>query len=78
MYKDFKKSGIIHKVINKKIKNKLYDGISALELTEFIENEIKLYTKFDLNNPLEAGIGFPVGISINDKCRKKHVHSRLM
>lgn len=66
MYKDFKKSGIIHKVINQKIRNKLYDGISALELTEFIENEIKLYTKFDSNNPLEAGIGFPVGISIND------------
>ena len=66
MYKDFKKSGIIHKIINQKIRNKLYDGISALELTEFIENEIKLYTKFDYNNPLKAGIGFPVGISIND------------
>ena len=66
MYKDFKKSGIIHKVINQKIRNKLYDGISALELTEFIEKEIKLYTKFDANNPLEGGIGFPVGISIND------------
>ena len=66
MYKDYKKSGIIHKVINQKIKNKLYDGIPALELTEFIENEIMLYTKFDINNPLIAGIGFPVGISIND------------
>ena len=66
MYKDFKKSGVIHKIINQKIKNKLFDGISALEITEFIENEIKLLTKYDENNPLKAGIGFPVGISIND------------
>jgi len=66
MYTDFKKSGIIHKLLNKKINDKLYDGISSLELTEFIENEIKLYTKYDKKNPLKAGIGFPVGISIND------------
>jgi len=65
-YKNFKKSGIIHKIINKKIKNKLYDGISALEITEFIENEIKNYTKYNENNPLKAGIGFPVGININN------------
>jgi len=66
MYKEFKKSGVIHKLVNQKIRNKLYDGISALELTEFIENEIKILTKYDVNNPLKSGIGFPVGISIND------------
>lgn len=66
MYQDFKKSGIIHKIVNNKIKEKLYDGISALELTEYIESQIKTYSKYDKNNPLKAGIGFPVGISIND------------
>lgn len=66
MYQDFKKSGIIHKIINNKIKYKLFDGISALEITKFIENETKLLTKYDNENPLSAGIGFPVGISINN------------
>ena len=66
MYQDFKKSGIIHKIINSKIKERLYDGVSALEITEFIENEIKLLTKYDSETPLKAGIGFPVGISINN------------
>jgi methionyl aminopeptidase len=66
MYQDFKKSGVIHKIINQKIRSKLFNGISALEITEFIENEIKFLTKYDENSPLKAGIGFPVGISIND------------
>ena len=66
MYSDFKKSGIIHKIVNSKIKNKLFDGISALEITKFIENEIKNLTKYEQNNPTKSGIGFPVGIGIND------------
>ena len=37
-----------------------------MEITEFIENEIKLLTKYDSETPLKAGIGFPVGISINN------------
>ena len=66
MYNDFKKAGIIHKLINNKIKNNLKAEMSALEITEIIENEIKILTKFDEKQPLKAGIGFPVGISIND------------
>lgn len=66
MYSDFKKSGIIHKIVNSKIKNKLYDGISALEITEFIEQEIKNLTKYEQSNPIKSGIGFPVGIGINE------------
>tara|TARA_B110000971_G_C19913060_1_gene455472 strand:+ start:92 stop:973 length:882 start_codon:yes stop_codon:yes gene_type:complete len=66
MFNNYKKSGIIHKIINQKIQNFLYDGISSLEIVEFIENEIKTLTKFNYEQPLKAGIGFPVGISIND------------
>ena len=66
MYKDYKKSGIIHKLVQKKVQDILYDGISCLEIVEFIENEIKLNTKYDNNNPLLGGIAFPVGTSINN------------
>lgn len=66
MYNDFKKAGIIHKLVNNKVKNNLKAGMPALEITEIIENEIKILTKFDEKQPLKAGIGFPVGISIND------------
>lgn len=66
MYNDFKKSGIIHKLISSKIKEELYNGISALEIVESIEDKINQFTKFDENNPLKSGIAFPVGISIND------------
>ena len=66
MYKDFKKSGIIHKIIQQKVKNNLNNFKTALDIVEFIENEIIILTKFDINNPLNSGIAFPVGISIND------------
>ncbi len=65
MYSDYKKSGIIHKLVNNNIKKKLINGISSLDITTNIENDIKLFSKFSNKEPLNAGIAFPVGISIN-------------
>jgi len=66
MYQDFKKSGIIHKIIQSKLKNNFNSFNTSLDIVEFIENEINILTKYDKNNPLKTGIAFPVGISIND------------
>tara|TARA_B100000902_G_scaffold383779_1_gene423077 strand:- start:4144 stop:5034 length:891 start_codon:yes stop_codon:yes gene_type:complete len=66
MYKDFQKSGIIHKIIQQKVKDNYNNFTSALDIVEFIENNILTLTKFNNENPLNSGIGFPVGISIND------------
>ena len=66
MYRDYKKAGIIHKIINKSINDNLNNFSSSMDIVLFIENEIKRYTKYDENNPLNAGIAFPVGISINE------------
>lgn len=66
MYNDFKKSGIIHKIIQTKIKENYDNFKTALDIVNFIEDNIKILTKYDNNNPLKAGIAFPVGISIND------------
>ena len=63
MFNDYKKSGIIHKLVGNNIKKKLKTGISSLEIVENIENDIKKYCN---GNNLEAGIAFPVGIGINE------------
>ena len=66
MYSDFKKAGIIHKIIQKKVKDNFNNFKTALDISEFIEYNIKCLTKYDSNNPLKAGIAFPTGICIND------------
>lgn len=66
MYTDFKKAGIIHKIIQYKVKNNLSKFKTALDIVVFIEKNIIELTKYNSSNPLNAGIGFPVGISIND------------
>ena len=66
MYTDFKRSGIIHKIVQHNVIENLNKFKTALDIVEFIEENIKDLTKYDLNNPLNSGIGFPVGININD------------
>jgi len=66
MYANYKKSGVIHKIIKSKLESKLHDGISSLDIVENIENNIKSFTKYDKSNSWNAGVAFPVGISIND------------
>ena len=66
MYTDFKKSGVIHKIVQQRVKDNLHNFKAALDIVEFIENNINELTKYDSTNPLKAGVGFPVGISIND------------
>ena len=66
MFNNYKKSGIIHKIVGQNIKNKLYDGITSLEIVETIENDINKYSKYDKLKPWDNGVAFPIGISIND------------
>ena len=68
-FNNWKKSGIIHKLIKNKIDSKLkesLDGIYALDLANEIETNIKTYSRYDSNNPWNGGIAFPTGISINN------------
>ena len=65
-YINFKKAGVIHKIVQNQLKEILKEGISALEITEFIEDEIKKFTKYEPETHWVKGLGFPVGININD------------
>jgi len=66
MFDDYKKSGIIHKIIQNQLITNFNKFTTSLDIVIFIEDQIKQLTKFDENNPLHNGIAFPVGISIND------------
>jgi len=65
-YNDYKKSGIIHKIVKQNITSHLHNNISSLDIVQFIENDIKKLTKYNNLSPLDAGIAFPVGTSINN------------
>jgi methionyl aminopeptidase len=60
------KSAQIHKNVGSYIRNIIKPGLSLKEVARLIENKIKDETNFDSENPLERGIAFPVGLSLNN------------
>lgn len=62
-----KKVGIyIREYINNIIKNDIESGLMLKDIAILIENKIKEEIKFDINNPLDKGIAFPTGLSVNN------------
>ena len=47
MYLKFKKAGVIHKIIQQRLREYLKLGVSALEIAEFIENQIDIFFLVD-------------------------------
>ena len=66
MYLKFKKAGVIHKIIQQRLREYLKLGVSALEIAEFIENQIDIFLPRDNEQPWKQGYGFPVGVNINE------------
>jgi methionyl aminopeptidase len=60
------KSADVHKKTGTYIRTILKPGLSLKEIALLIENNIKKELLFDINNPLDKGIGFPVGLSLNN------------
>jgi methionyl aminopeptidase len=60
------KSAKIHKDVGSYIRKIIKPGISINKIVTLIEDKINEETKYDKNNPLEGGIAFPTGISINN------------
>jgi methionyl aminopeptidase len=60
------KSANIHKNVGNYIRNIIKPGISINNIATIIENKINEEINYDKNNPLDRGIGFPVGLSINN------------
>jgi methionyl aminopeptidase len=60
------KGASVHKKISKKVFEYVIPGITLKEIVRFIETSIREETSFDPLNPLTAGIGFPVGVGVNN------------
>jgi methionyl aminopeptidase len=56
----------VHKNVSKKIYEYVKPGVSIKEIIDFIENEVREETKYNNLEPLKCGIGFPIGIGINN------------
>jgi methionyl aminopeptidase len=56
----------IHKNVGKKVRTYLRPNLTLKEIANFIETEIKIQTGFNIDNPIDKGIGFPTGLSINN------------
>jgi methionyl aminopeptidase len=60
------KAANVHKKVGIHIRNIIKPGMSLNNIATIIEEKINDEINYDKNNPLERGIGFPVGLSINN------------
>ena len=56
----------VHKSISKDLKNIVKPGVKLSEIANFIESTTKERIKYDPENPLKGGIGFPPSLSVNE------------
>jgi methionyl aminopeptidase len=61
-----RKAGKIHKQIKNEITEWIKPNMDLSFICNTIEDRIRELTNFDTDNPLQAGIAFPTGISINN------------
>lgn len=63
---NMKIAGDIHKKIKVYIKENIKIDMKLFDLANQIEDQIKILSNYDSNNPLYSGIAFPTGLSINN------------
>ena len=59
-------SSKIHKNVGTYIREIVKPGLTLKNIAFLIENKIKVEVNFDIKNPIERGIGFPIGLSLNN------------
>jgi len=60
------RAATIHKNVGNHIRKRIKPGLSLKEIASIIEEKIKEEIHYDKNYPLKRGIGFPVGLSVNN------------
>ena len=61
-----RKAAEIHKKVRILIKEDIKPGAKVIDICEKIENSVNELINFNVDKPLNAGIGFPCGFSINE------------
>jgi methionyl aminopeptidase len=75
-------AGDIHKHVRRKMRdsNILVPGAKLIDISNFIETETKAYASIAIDtvngSSINGGIGFPVGLSVNDCAAHYHPHSQ--
>lgn len=75
-------AGDIHKHVRRKMRdsNILVPGANLTDIANFIETETKAYASIAIDaingSSINGGIGFPVGLSVNDCAAHYHPHSQ--
>lgn len=75
-------AGDIHKHVRRKMRdsNILVPGAKLIDIANFIETETKAYASIAIDTvngySINGGIGFPVGLSVNDCAAHYHPHSQ--
>jgi methionyl aminopeptidase len=64
--KDALQGAKVHKNVSKKVYEYVKPEMSIKEIIDFIETEVREETKYNNLEPLKCGIGFPIGIGINN------------
>jgi methionyl aminopeptidase len=64
--KDALQGAKVHKNVSKKVYEYVKPGVTIKEIINFIENGVREETKYNNLEPLKCGIGFPIGIGINN------------
>ena len=60
------KASKVHIKVGKYIRENIKCGLSLKDIAIIIENKIKDEINFDIKNPLDRGIAFPIGLSLNN------------
>jgi len=60
------KAANIHKKVGNYIRETIKPGITLHNIATIIEDEINKEIHYDINTPLEKGIAFPIGLSVNN------------
>jgi methionyl aminopeptidase len=60
------KCAVVHKKVGSYIRENIKINMSLKDIAILIENKIKHEIEFDINNPINQGIAFPVGLSVNN------------
>ena len=63
-WNDFRKAAEIHRRVRKYAKNTIKPGMTMIEVCETIENAVRKFCETE--NSLQAGMGFPCGVSLNN------------
>lgn len=75
-------AGDIHKHVRRKMRdsNIIVPGAKLIDIANFIETETKAYASITIDtvngSSINGGIGFPVGLSVNDCAAHYHPHSQ--